>query len=48
MTLEGQGNENIQGISGDLLVVFEEKSINTLLGMEKIYIEVRINYPRQY
>ena len=46
MTLEGQGNENIQGISGDLLVVFEEKSHKYFVrDGENIYLEVRINYP---
>ena len=46
MTVEGQGNENIQGISGDLLVVFEEKSHQYFVrDGENIFIEVRINYP---
>ena len=46
MTIEGQGNENIQGVPGDLLVVFEEKSHQYFVrDGENIYIEVRINYP---
>ena len=46
MTVEGQGNENIQGIPGDLLVVFEEKSHQYFVrDGENIFIEVRINYP---
>ena len=46
MTVDGQGNENIQGTPGDLLVVFEEKEHQYFVrDGENIYIEVRINYP---
>ncbi len=46
MTVEGQGNENIQGTPGDLLVVFEEKEHQYFVrDGENIFIEVRINYP---
>lgn len=46
MTVEGQGNENIQGIPGDLLVVFEEKNHQYFVrDGENIFIEVTINYP---
>ena len=46
MTVEGQGNENIQGLPGDLLVVFEEKNHQYFVrDGENIFIEVTINYP---
>ena len=46
MTVEKQGNENIQGVPGDLLVVFEEKNHQYFVrDGENIFIEVTINYP---
>ena len=43
MTVDGQGNENIQGIPGDLLVVFEEKEHQYFVrDGENIFIEVKI------
>ena len=46
MTVDGQGNENIQGSPGDLLVVFEEKNHQYFVrDGENIFIEVTISYP---
>jgi len=46
MTVEGQGNENIQGRPGDLLVVFEEKNHQYFVrDGENIFIEVTVSYP---
>jgi len=46
MTVDGQGNENIQGAPGDLLIVFEEKNHQFFVrDGENIFIEVNINYP---
>ena len=46
MTIEGQGNENIQGFPGDLLVVFEEKDHQYFVrDGENLFLEVKINYP---
>jgi molecular chaperone DnaJ len=46
MTVEGQGNENIQGRPGDLLVVFEEKNHQYFVREgENIFIEVTVSYP---
>ena len=46
MTVDGQGNENIQGSPGDLLVVFEEKNHQYFVrDGENIFIEVNISYP---
>ena len=46
MTVEGQGNESIQGRPGDLLVVFEEKNHQYFVrDGENIFIEVTVSYP---
>ena len=46
MTVEGQGNENAMGNSGDLLVVFEEKNHQYFVrDSENIFIELTISYP---
>ena len=46
MTVEGQGNDNIQGRPGDLLVVFEEKNHQYFVrDGENIFIEVTVSYP---
>jgi len=46
MTVEGQGNDNIQGMPGDLLVVFEEKNHQYFVrDGENIFIEVTVSYP---
>ena len=46
MTIEGQGNDNIQRVPGDLLVVFEEKKHEFFVrDGENIFIEVTISYP---
>lgn len=46
MTVENQGNEDVNGSPGDLLVVFEEKSHEYFVrDGENIFIELTINYP---
>ena len=46
MTVEGQGNDNMQGMPGDLLVVFEEKNHQYFVrDGENIFIEVTVSYP---
>ena len=46
MTVEGQGNENMMGNPGDLLVVFEEKTHQYFVrDSENIFIELTISYP---
>ena len=46
MTVEGQGNENVMGNPGDLIVVFEEKAHQYFVrDSENIFIELTINYP---
>ena len=46
MTVQGQGNENIQGVPGDLLVVFGEKDHQYFVrDGENIFIEITISYP---
>tara|TARA_B100001564_G_scaffold134296_1_gene112593 strand:+ start:655 stop:1740 length:1086 start_codon:yes stop_codon:yes gene_type:complete len=46
MTVEGQGNENVMGNPGDLLVVFEEKAHQYFVrDSENIFIELTISYP---
>ena len=46
MTVEGQGNENVLGNAGDLLVVFEEKSHQYFVrDSENIFIELTVSYP---
>jgi len=46
MTVENQGNEDVSGAPGDLLVVFEEKPHEYFVrDGENIFIELTINYP---
>ena len=46
MTVEGQGNENMMGNPGDLIVVFEEKTHQYFVrDSENIFIEITISYP---
>jgi len=46
MTVEGQGNENVLGNAGDLLVVFEEKPHQYFVrDSENIFIELTVSYP---
>ena len=46
MTVEGQGNDNMMGNPGDLLVVFEEKAHQYFVrDSENIFIELTISYP---
>jgi len=46
MTVSGQGNENISGIPGDLVVVFEEKNHPYFVrDSEHIILELIISYP---
>jgi len=46
MTVEGQGNDNMMGNPGDLLIVFEEKTHQYFVrDGENIFIELTISYP---
>ncbi len=46
MTLNGQGNENIMGNPGDLIVVFEEKEHSYFVrDGEHVLVELHISYP---
>ena len=45
MTVEGQGNENMMGNPGDLLVVFEEKTHQYFVrDSENIFIEINYKF----
>ena len=46
MTMSGQGNQNLSGVSGDLIVVFEEKDHHYFVrDGENVILELHISFP---
>ena len=46
MTMGGQGNQNLSGVSGDLVVVFEEKDHQYFVrDGENVILELHISFP---
>ena len=46
MTMSGQGNQNVSGVSGDLIIVFEERDHQYFVrDGENVLLELYISFP---